>query len=111
MKKRGNVVRAPRDGPGLLMIEGRQFWFSSDRVWKSELPPRSGQIVEVEFHHESAITAITPVPESPPAEVSEKPGERQTEGCFKKFLAKLRASGGSRDCRRAERNSEEIENP
>lgn len=58
MKKRGNILRAPRDGPGLLMIEGRQFPFSLEGIWKPEFPPRPGLLVDVEFDSRSQITAI-----------------------------------------------------
>jgi hypothetical protein len=58
MQKRGNILRAPRGGPGLLMIEGRQFAFSLDGVWKSKFPPKPGLLVEVELDSESRITAI-----------------------------------------------------
>lgn len=91
MKKRGNIVRAPRDAPGLLMIEGRQFQFSLNKAWQSEFPPRSGQLVEVELSHELAITTITPVPESITSKVDEVPAcDPHTTGPFKKFVAKLR---------------------
>jgi hypothetical protein len=58
MKKRGNILREPRHGPGLLMIEGRQFRFSLDGMWKSKLPPRPGLLVDVELDPSSQIIAI-----------------------------------------------------
>lgn len=66
MKKRGNVLRAPRGGPGLLMIEGRQFPFSVEGVWQSELAARPGLLVDVEFDSRSQITAIAAVTDSSP---------------------------------------------
>jgi hypothetical protein len=59
MKKRGKILRDPRSGPGLLMVEGRQYWFSGEEVWRSEIPPRPALDVEVKFNHAGRIIAIT----------------------------------------------------
>ena len=64
MAKRGKVLRDPHAGPGLLMVEGQQYSFSLEGVWKSETPPRPGLVVDVEFDPAGAITAITAVQES-----------------------------------------------
>ena len=37
MRTRGKVLRIPTVDPGLIMIQGRQFKFSGNTVWKSEL--------------------------------------------------------------------------
>jgi len=54
----------PRAGPGLLMIEGRQYWFSMEGVWKSEVPPKPGLAVDVKLDRAGQILAITAVSES-----------------------------------------------
>jgi hypothetical protein len=64
MKKRGKILRDPRTGPGLLMIEGRQYWFSVADLWKSEIPPRPGLDVEAKFDRAGEILAITAVCDS-----------------------------------------------
>src|SRR5450631_1497604 len=64
MTKRGKVLRDPHAGPGLLMVEGQQYPFALEGVWRSEAPPKPGQVVEVEFDPQGAIHAITVVPES-----------------------------------------------
>lgn len=64
MAKRGKVLRDPHAGPGLLMVEGQQYPFSLEGVWKSEVPPKPGQVVDVEFDAAGAISSITAVPES-----------------------------------------------
>src|SRR5579863_6820204 len=64
MAKRGKVLRDPHAGPGLLMVEGQQYPFSLEGVWKSEMPPKPGQVVEVEFDAAGAIHSISVVPES-----------------------------------------------
>jgi hypothetical protein len=62
MKKRGRVLRDV--GPGLLMVEGQQYPFSLEGIWKSDVPPKPGMVVEVEFYKEGKIIAIYAVPES-----------------------------------------------
>ncbi len=62
MRKRGKVLRDPQAGPGLLMIEGRQYPFLLT-VWKSEDPPKPGLPVDVDFGERGQILVITVVPE------------------------------------------------
>ncbi len=64
MTKRGKVLRDPHAGPGLLMVEGQQYPFALEGVWKSEVPPKPGLVVDVEFDAQGAIQGITAVPES-----------------------------------------------
>ena len=44
------------------MIEGQQFRFALDGVWRSEVPPKPGLDVEVELDHILQVTGITVVP-------------------------------------------------
>ena len=64
MKKRGKILRDPGPGPGLLMIEGRQYWFRREGAWKSEVPPKPGLAVDVKLDQAGQILAITAVSES-----------------------------------------------
>ncbi len=64
MAKRGKILRDPHAGPGLLMVEGQQYSFSLEGVWKSETPPKPGLALNVEFDAAGAISSITAVPES-----------------------------------------------
>jgi hypothetical protein len=64
MTKRGKVLRDPGAGPGLLMVEGRQLEFLLEGVWRSEVPPKPGLTVDVDFNQAGNIIAITAVPES-----------------------------------------------
>lgn len=93
MRKRGNVLREPGSSPGLLMVEGQQFRFSLDGVWRSAAPPRPGQVVDVELDQNSQIIAITSIAESQLAKeqaeaamvkAKEKGGE-----IFQKLVAKV----------------------
>lgn len=89
MKKRGNVLREPRGGLGLLMIEGRQFPFSPDSVWKSKLAPRPGLLVDVELDLNSQITAIVAVAEPDSADLTGAAGDGPESTGFLKLVAKL----------------------
>lgn len=64
MKAHGKVLREPNSGPGLLMIDGRQFRFFLDGIWHAEALPRRGLEVEVELDRNLQVTGITTVPES-----------------------------------------------
>jgi hypothetical protein len=64
MKKRGKVLRSADSGPGLLMVDGQQYVFSLEGMWKSEVPPRLGMVVEVEFEQYGKIHAIYAIAES-----------------------------------------------
>jgi hypothetical protein len=63
MQKRGKILRDSCTGPGLLMIEGQQYWFHRG-VWKSEVPPKPGLAVDVKLDQTGQILAITAVSES-----------------------------------------------
>ncbi|MGB9073785.1 MAG: hypothetical protein WCC22_14190 [Terriglobales bacterium] len=97
MKKRGNILRDPSAGPGLLMIEGRQYWFCVEGVWKSETPPKPGLAVDVKFDHAGQILAITALSES---QLADEQAERSVdagtaEGA--KILRKIAAKCGIRN--------------
>lgn len=64
MHKRGKVLRDTAAGPGLLMVEGQQYPFPLEGVWKSETAPRPGLVVDVQFSEQGDVEAITAVPES-----------------------------------------------
>lgn len=65
MKARGKVLREPNSGPGLLMIDGQQFRFAIEGVWRSEASPKPGLNVEVELDRNLQVTGITAIPDSP----------------------------------------------
>ena len=64
MRKRGRILRDPTAGPGLLIVEGQQYQFLQDGVWKSEIAPAKGTIVEVEFDSGGRIKALRAAAES-----------------------------------------------
>jgi hypothetical protein len=64
MSKRGKVLRDPYTGPGLLMVEGQQYPFVLEGIWRSEIPAKAGLPVEVEFDPGGGIRGITAVSDS-----------------------------------------------
>jgi hypothetical protein len=84
MKKRGKVLRDTSSGPGLLMVEGKQYSFPLEDVWKSEAPPRPGLVVDVELSDDDTVQSVTAVPDSQIA-------KEQTE----QALAAARAKGSA----------------
>jgi hypothetical protein len=69
MSKRGTIVRDTRFGPGLVVVEGRQYAFPLERIWKSEVPPRAGLAVEVEFDVRGHISGLSALPQRRPDDV------------------------------------------
>jgi len=94
MKKRGKVLRDPRTGPGLLMIEGRQYWFCLEGVWKSEIPPKPGLTVEVKLDHAGQILAINALSESRLAEEQSERSADTAKATGVKILRKIAAKCG-----------------
>jgi len=64
MAKRGKVLRDPYSGPGLLIVEGKQYSFVLEGVWKSEVPPKPGLVVDVELDDEGRVQGVTGVSDS-----------------------------------------------
>jgi len=64
MTTRGKILREPGAEPGLLMIEGQQYRFWLDGLWRSPLAPQPGFTVDVEWDQNGQMSAITVVPES-----------------------------------------------
>jgi hypothetical protein len=83
MTKRGKILRDPQTGPGLLMVEGQQYQFLLDNVWKSEAPPKPGMVVDVDFDPKGGIAGLSAIPDAQLA-------REQTE----KVMAAGREKGG-----------------
>ncbi|HET7205835.1 MAG TPA: hypothetical protein VFI95_04565 [Terriglobales bacterium] len=63
MLKKGRILRDPLTGPGLLIVEGQQYPFLQEGVWRSDVPAKPGMAVQVEFDGENNICGITAIPE------------------------------------------------
>lgn len=100
MIKRGKVLRDPRTGPGLLMIEGQQYPFCLDDVWQSEMPPVPGRVVQVKFDRAGQITAITAAPEFRPGREQAERSVDTPRGAALKILRTIAAKCGFSNLRR-----------
>jgi hypothetical protein len=79
------------------MIEGRQYWFCREGVWKSEVPPQPGLTVDVKLGHAGQILAITVVSESQLAEELAERSVDTARAAGVKILRKLAAKCGMPD--------------
>jgi hypothetical protein len=93
MAKRGRVLRDPSVGAGLLMVEGQQYPFALEGVWKSEAAPKPGLAVDVEFDASGRVAGIAVVPESQiakeQAEVALKAAKEKGGQIFGQIVAKV----------------------
>ena len=64
MKKRGKILRDTSSGQGLLSIDGTQYPFQLDGVWRSDTAPKIDMSVEVELTERGDLLSITAIPES-----------------------------------------------
>lgn len=62
--KRGRVLRDTNVGPGLMTVGGKQYSFTLEDMWVSEVPPRPGIVVDVTFSGEGAPTSVKAVPDN-----------------------------------------------
>jgi hypothetical protein len=76
MAKRGRILRDPRQGLGLLMVEGRQYPFLMDRLWRSEVPATPGLVVDVDFDTQGNLNGITAVSQSQARNYEHQPVRR-----------------------------------
>jgi hypothetical protein len=77
MAKRGKVLRDPHFGPGLLIVEGKQYPFLMEGIWRSDVPAKPGLVVNVDFDQEGNLNGITAVPQ---AQLSQEQAELARAG-------------------------------
>jgi hypothetical protein len=64
MTKRGRILRDTNIGPGLLTVDGTQYTFLLEGMWKSEVPPRAGMSVDVLFDQTGTPEGVYAVSET-----------------------------------------------
>jgi len=64
MTQRGRVLRDTGSGPGLLAVDGKQYSFTLEGAWRSDVPPKVGMVVTVDLASDGTVRAVTAVPES-----------------------------------------------
>jgi hypothetical protein len=92
MTKRGRVLRVPGDTPGLLMVEGQQFRFAIEGLWKSHVSPAPGLEVDVDLDGNSQLVAVAAATDSQLNRDQNEPGNakaiRRTIQSFARIMAK-----------------------
>src|ERR1700689_4716837 len=58
---RGTIIKVPDATPGLLLLDGRQYAFTLEGVWRSPVAPAPNQAVIVELDSTGALVSITVV--------------------------------------------------
>ena len=91
---KGRVLRDTTHGDGLLSVEGNQFPFRLEGMWKSDMAPKVNMQVEVDFDDAGAILAVrgadpAAVAREQAAQMAAKAGETA-----KHFVAELQTKGG-----------------
>ena len=61
MTKRGCVLRDTNLGPGLLAIDGVQYAFTLEDMWRSDVPPRTGMAVDASFTPGGALEGVSAI--------------------------------------------------
>jgi hypothetical protein len=91
MAKRGKVLRDPNAGPGLMIVGGQQHPFFLEGFWQSEVPPKPGLAVEVDFDSQGKVSRITVVPE---AQLAKEQAEMAPAAAKKRGIALASAMVG-----------------
>ncbi|MCP5327724.1 MAG: hypothetical protein H7A15_03545 [Sinobacteraceae bacterium] len=58
MQKRGRILRDTQVGDGLVSIDGRQYPFRLEGMWRSEFAPRINGMVEAEFDEHGNLISL-----------------------------------------------------
>lgn len=58
MIKRGRILRDTNAGDGLVSIEGRQYPFRLEGMWRSDFAPRVNGVVEAEFDDQGELVGL-----------------------------------------------------
>jgi hypothetical protein len=59
--KRGRVLRDTSTGEGLVFVDGNQYPFKLEGMWRSEFAPKANMAVDVEFDDQGKIVALRSV--------------------------------------------------
>ena len=81
MTKRGRVLRDTNIGPGLLTVDGKQYSFLLEGMWRSDVPPRPGMAVDVGFDTNGAPAEVYAVSE---AQIAKKQAQKALGGALLK---------------------------
>ena len=91
---KGRVLRDTTHGEGLMSVEGNQYTFRLEGMWKSDIAPKVNMQVEVDFDDAGTVVAVRGVdPAAAAREQAAQMAAKATE-TTKKLAAELQAKGG-----------------
>jgi hypothetical protein len=59
--KRGRILRDTSQGEGLVFVDGQQYPFRLESVWKSEYAPKTNAAIDAEFDDHGRLVAVRAV--------------------------------------------------
>jgi len=95
MKTRGKILRLPGASDGIVMIEGQQFRFRLEGIWKSDGAPQPGQSVEVELDRELQVIGLSVITEAQAlnqvgqASLENEPNKPSSTGIFARLYTRF----------------------
>jgi hypothetical protein len=91
---KGRVLRDTTHGDGLMSVEGNQYTFRLEGMWKSDIAPKVNMQVEVDFDDAGTVVAVRGI--DPGAAAREQAAQMAAKASetTKKFAAELQAKGG-----------------
>ncbi len=60
--RRGRILRDTSAGDGLVFVDGKQYLFRLEGMWKSEFAPKVNMLVDVDFDDGGKVTALRTAP-------------------------------------------------
>ncbi|HNR23715.1 MAG TPA: hypothetical protein PKL49_11920 [Steroidobacteraceae bacterium] len=91
--KRGRVLRDTSAGEGLVFVDGNQYAFRLEGVWKSEYAPKVNMGVEAEFDEQGRLMALRSVSASGVAGEQAAQALGAAQESAKRLAAELQAKG------------------
>lgn len=91
--KRGRILRDTSTGEGLVFVDGNQYAFRLEGMWKSEYAPKANLAVDVDFDDHDRIVGLRSISGSGIAGEQAAQALGAAQDTAKKFAAELQAKG------------------
>jgi hypothetical protein len=91
--KRGRVLRDTSAGEGLVFVDGNQYPFKLEGMWRSEFAPKANMAVDVEFDEQGNILAVRSVAGSTVAGEQASQALDAAGAAAKKMAAEFQSKG------------------
>jgi hypothetical protein len=91
---KGRVLRDTTHGEGLMSVEGNQYTFRLEGMWKSDMAPKVNMQVEVDFDDAGTVVAVRGIDPAAAAREQAAAMAAKASETTKKLAAELQAKGG-----------------